>query len=113
MAKMGRYCKAYPITRFREFPGWAEDARNARKVKQEVDGVEVDAPRPLTDQDHLYLQESLIVTDDIFLDENIIFESVTPEWADFCRNTLNFEVPVYEQAKSAGETVAGNNGQQS
>jgi hypothetical protein len=111
MAKMGRYCKAYPITRFREFPGWTENAQNARKVKQEVGGVEVDAPRPLTDEDHLYLQENLVVTDDIFLDENIIFDGTTTEWADFCKNTLKFEVPVYESAKSAGESVAGNSGQ--
>jgi hypothetical protein len=87
MAKMGRYCKAYPIPRFREFKGWAENSANARK--------ENDEPRPLTDQDFLYLQENLVVTDGIFLDENIIFDQITSEWTDFCRDALQFEPPDY------------------
>jgi hypothetical protein len=37
-----------------------------------------------------------MVTDGIFLDENIIFDEVTPEWMDFCTNTLKFDIPVYE-----------------
>ena len=109
MAKMGRYCKAYPITRFREFSEWSENTQNARKVKQEVDGVEVEAARPLTDQDHLYLQENFVVTDDIFIDENIIFESASPEWVGFCKNTLNFQVPAHEPVEIAGEAAAGDN----
>jgi hypothetical protein len=35
----------------------------------------------------------LIVTDGVFLDENIIFDKISPEWEDFCKSTLNFEVP--------------------
>jgi hypothetical protein len=87
MGKMGSYCKAYPITRFRDFNGWTENSSNTRK--------EDDAPRPLTDSDFLYLQENFVVTDGIFLDENVIFDNVTPEWIDFCKNTLEFEVPEY------------------
>jgi len=96
MATMGKYCKAYPITRFREYPGWAEKAENARKEKKVLDGKEVEGARQLTEKDHLYLQENYVVTDGIFLDEHIIFDNVTPEWIDFCKNTLTFEVPVYE-----------------
>jgi hypothetical protein len=70
MANMGRYCKAYPIARLREFGGWAENGENARKVRREIDGVEVEAPRELTDGDHLYLQENYVVTDGIFIDEH-------------------------------------------
>lgn len=101
MAKMGKYCKAYPITRLRAFPGWIEDSQNARKEKSQVDGNEVDRPRPLTDSDFLYLQENFTVTDGVLLDENVIFDQVTPEWVDFCKTTLNFEVPVYETEESA------------
>ena len=96
MAQKGRYCKAYPITRLREFSGWSENKQNVRKDKQQVDGKEVVTQRELTDADFLYLQENFVVTDDIFIDENIIFDQVTPEWIEFCKNTLKFEIPVYE-----------------
>jgi hypothetical protein len=96
MAKMGKYCKAYPIQRFREFKGWQENTDNLRKEKQQVDGREEMVSRQLTEDDFLYLQENFQVTDGIFIDENIVFAEVTPEWIDFCKNTLKFEVPVYE-----------------
>jgi len=41
-----------------------------------------------------------VVTDDIFIDENIIFANITPEWLDFCKNTLKFEVPIYETTQA-------------
>lgn len=87
MNKMGKYCKAYMIPRFREFSGWTESSENARK--------ENGSPRQLTDDDFLYLQENFVVTDGIFLDENVIFANVTPEWINFCKNELQFEVPSY------------------
>jgi hypothetical protein len=96
MAKMGKYCKAYPINRFREFSGWIENTENVRKEKQQVNGTETEVLRELTDKDHLYLQENFVVTDGIFLDENVIFDNTTPDWIDFCKNSLNFEVPTYD-----------------
>ena len=103
MGKMGKYCKAYPIQRLREFSRWKENSQNTRKEKQQVDGKEVETNRQLTDNDYLYLQENFVVTDGIFLDENIIFDEVSPEWIDFCKTDLKFEVPVYEPI-SIGET---------
>ena len=95
MGRMGKYCKAYMIPRFREFNGWSESSENARK--------ENSTPRPLTDADFLYLQENYVVTDGIFIDENVIFNNITPEWIDFCKNVLKFEVPEYASA-SNGKT---------
>jgi hypothetical protein len=92
MATMGKYCKAYMITSLRQFGGWTEKSENARK--------ENDTPRQLGDVDFLYLQENYIVTDGIFIDENVIFDNVTPEWIDFCKNVLKFEVPNYASAAS-------------
>lgn len=92
MSKMGKYCKAYMIPSFREFSGWTENSQNARK--------ENDSPRQLTDADFLYLQENFVVTDGIFIDENVIFDNVTPEWTDFCKNVLKFEIPDYAKASS-------------
>lgn len=96
MAIMGKYCKAYLLKQLRQFHQWTERIENIRKDKTQVDGNEVDSDRELTDNYIFYLQESYIVTDGIFLDKNIIFDDVTPEWKTFCTNTLGFEIPVYE-----------------
>lgn len=96
MAEMGRYCKAYYAADFRKFAGWQESVANLRKDKQEVNGKEVEVERTeLKDDDILYLQENLVVTDGIFKDENIVFDQVTPEWEAFCTGDLAFEIPDY------------------
>jgi hypothetical protein len=80
MSKMGQYCKAYPLDAMRQFSGWHENA---------------DHP----DNDHIvYLQENYVVTDGIFIDENVVFDEVTDAWIEFCQKTLNFELS--EQAES-------------
>ena len=104
MANMGSYCKAYPIDRFRAYENWSENLENLRKERAQNAGEQVEAPRQLTEDDFLYLQENYVVTDGIFIDENIIFDNVTPEWIKFCTETLKFEVPVYEsKAKPEGK----------
>ncbi len=90
--RMGNYCKAYMIPKLREFAGWTENSQNAR--------AENGAPRQLTETDFLYLQETFVVTDGIFIDENVIFDNVTPEWIDFCKNKLKFEIPEYALAST-------------
>jgi hypothetical protein len=94
--EMGSYCKAYLAQQFRQFPGWTENAANVRKETKEVGGKEVEVERQLDDDSILYLQENYIVTDGIFKDENILFDNVTDEWKQFCHETLQFEIPVYE-----------------
>jgi hypothetical protein len=77
MSTQGAYCKAYPISQFRAFPGWKEpDERN------------------LGDEEILFLQENYVVTDNIFLDEGVVFDEITPEWETFCTETLGFQQPV-------------------
>jgi hypothetical protein len=100
MATMGKYCKAYPVTRFREFNAWTENLQNVRKDKKEENGKEIEVQREITDDSFFYLQENFVVTDGIFMDENVIFQDVTPEWIDFCKNNLEFEVPVYDTANA-------------
>jgi hypothetical protein len=95
MKKMGSYCTAYPIQQLREFPKWREASENARKEDKLVDGEEGAVARELTDDDFLYLQENLVVTDGIFIDENIIFDDITPEWIRFCETTLGAQVPAH------------------
>lgn len=97
MANMGRYCKAYPVSAFRAFDQWSPQAQNARAVPGTNGGDQSASPRVLTDDDYLFLQENCVVTDGIFIDENIIFDSVTPEWQQFCKEQLGFEVPQFEE----------------
>jgi hypothetical protein len=94
--EMGQYCKAYLAQQFRQFPGWTENAANVRKEKKEEGGKEIEVDRQLDDESILYLQENYVVTDGIFIDENIIFDNVTDEWKNYCHTTLEFEIPVYE-----------------
>ncbi len=108
MAKMGSYCKAYPVEMFRAFSGWEENLQNLRKEKKEIDGKEVEERRELSENDHFYLQENLVVTDGIFIDENIIFDNITPEWEAYCKDDLKFEVPDYEAARAAAGAGAAS-----
>jgi hypothetical protein len=117
MATMGRYCKAYPLARFREFADWPADivagdlaegdakppetaATSAATAEAAaIGGASGDASSDAASNDeedsldYLFLQENLVVTRDIFMDEQIVFERVTPEWEAFCRDTLSFAVP--------------------
>jgi len=90
MTTLGIYCRAYPLSLLRQFPGWTEKPGNTRVVKTEVNGDTVEAPRELTDADYVYLQSNFTVTDGIFIDENVIFDAVTPEWIAFCRDVLGY-----------------------
>lgn len=92
MATMGRYCKAYPLARFREFPDWSAGAAGDA-VPSDAGAGEAGASEADDSLDYLFLQESLVVTRDIFMDEQIVFDRLTPEWERFCRDTLSFAVP--------------------
>ena len=88
MGKMGQYCKAYPLADVRKFAGWQENAEGFRKVES----AETNEDRP-SDDHVVYVQENYVVTDGIFIDENIIFDDVTDALKEFCQNTLKFEQP--------------------
>ena len=88
MPILGRYSKAYPLGRLRQFSGWTERPENARRIRKEVEGEIVEETRSLTDEDYVYVQRNFTVTDGIFVDENIIFSDVTPEWIEFCHTVL-------------------------
>ena len=88
MTILGKYCKAYPLHQLRQFPGWIEKPDNARLIRREVDGEIVEVTRQLTGAHYVYLQRNFTVTDGIFIDENIIFSDITPEWIEYCHNVL-------------------------
>jgi hypothetical protein len=125
MSKMGRYCKAYPVERLQDFGGWTGSQQREPEKEERPesgngvsgngasgDGASGHDAQP-TENDYLFLQENFTVTKGIFLDEDVVFDDITPQWIDFCKNTLNFEVPA--DVAEAGEeeaAVAGNSGQQ-
>lgn len=91
MTLLGKYCKAFPLYRLRQFSGWTERPENAKKIRREVNGEIVEDTRELTDLDYVYVQLDFTVTDGIFIDENIIFSNITPEWIEYCRNELGLQ----------------------
>jgi hypothetical protein len=97
MPTMGRYCKAYTLGALRQFGQWQELAQNARTEERTIDGQQVLAPRPLDDESYVFLHESLIVTDGVFVDEHVLFDQRTPEWEAFCTEELRFAPPAASQ----------------
>lgn len=96
MATMGNYCKGYLLKELRKFEDWQEKPQNVHKEPGSLNGKEESQIRLLSDDTVVYLQENYCVTNGIFMDENIIFDNVTPQWVEFCQETLTFELPQSE-----------------
>lgn len=91
MTIMGAYCKAYLLRELRAFPEWHE----AQVANADVDDhlAPQGGAAPLTDDSVVYVHENLIVTAGIYMDEDVVFDSVTPAWQAYCREALQFAVP--------------------
>ncbi len=70
------YCKAIPIEKLRSYPGWPSALKENESTCR-----------------FLYLHDSLIVTRDIFPDQQVVFDAITDDWRTFCRESLEFAVP--------------------
>jgi hypothetical protein len=109
MAEMGKYCKAYPITRFREFGEWQESSEITNlNATDATSGESADADGAGEKQDYYFLQENYTVTTGIFLDEGIVFDQVTDKWIDFCLNSLKFKVPTFDTVQTADSAAASS-----
>jgi uncharacterized protein len=80
------YCRAYHLKDLRQFSGWSENRINWKKTADEKDAE-------FADDDVVFLHEDYLVSQSIWSNEDIIFNSVTPEWRDFCDSQLGFKVP--------------------
>jgi hypothetical protein len=76
MATLGKYCKAYPITRFQEFTGWKEIANGLA-----------------ADREFLYVQADYSLTKGAFKDQDVVFDGSREDWKSFCSQVLDFSVP--------------------
>ena len=69
-----KYCTAYHMSDLRRYPSWTETQQ-------------------LADEDVVFLHQDYTVTKSIWAGEDVIFDSVTDQWKDFCNNELRFAVP--------------------
>lgn len=69
-----KYCTAYHVGQLRRYSSWPETAQ-------------------LGDDDVVFLHHDYTVTKSIWTGEDVIFDSVTDQWKDFCNNELKFAVP--------------------
>jgi hypothetical protein len=76
---MRKYCKAYPLQNLRQFQGWKE-SRTTNETE-------------LTDETIVYLWDDFTVVESPVLAQGNLFDDVTPEWQEFCKNTLKFAIP--------------------
>ena len=77
---MKKYCKAYYLKDLRQFQGWSE--------KHEEEETE------LADDTVVYLWDDFsVVKSPVIPNKGLLFDDVTPQWKDFCKTTLQFEIP--------------------
>ena len=86
-----RYCSAYEVRCLREFPGWPKE--DARRVAGNNGHANGDSDAEVPENDIVYLHQDLTVTRLIWHNEDVVFDRVTPEWKEFCVNSLKFKVP--------------------
>jgi hypothetical protein len=86
---MRKYCKAYYLKDLRAFQNWTEKSQENEPE--------------LTNEDVVYLWDDFIVVRSPVLPGGEIFDVVTPEWQEFCKTSLHFEIP--EDLRYAYETV--------
>lgn len=93
---MKKYCKAYHLKDLRQFSAWTE-----KRDENEPD---------LSDDDVVYLWDDFtVVRSPIIPDKGLIFDEITPEWRDFCQQTLLFAIPedlryAYKASEEQGDT---------
>lgn len=82
------YCKAYPANAFDQFPGWR--------------------PAPAADA-VVYLHQDFSVTASMWHEEDVVFDRVSEDWRNYCRDRLDFHVPTdlelaadYRQCSNVG-----------
>jgi hypothetical protein len=72
------YYRAYLLADLRRFPGWTEPDDHAS----------------LTDDSVVYLRDDhAVVRNPLEADQGVIWDTLTPQWLDYCQTTLRFEVP--------------------
>ncbi|HZO73370.1 MAG TPA: hypothetical protein VFB60_14315 [Ktedonobacteraceae bacterium] len=75
-----KYCKAYHLRDLRLFRDWSQHAKMGES--------------DLSDDSVVYLRDDFtVVTVPILPDAQVIWDSNTVEWQEFCHATLGFAIP--------------------
>ncbi|MEM9290485.1 MAG: hypothetical protein AAGD01_02270 [Acidobacteriota bacterium] len=69
------------------------------------------SPRLLTTDSFLYIHENYVVTDGIYIDQNVIFDAIDEDWKRFCAESLGFTPPGEDRDDSTAEDHGPNEGQ--
>jgi ankyrin repeat protein len=85
------YCRAYPVAELRRYPGWPAGPAQPGPGTAGESGA-ADGSGEQQDQ-IVFLHDDLTVTASMWPGEDVIFDAVTGEWAQFCAAELGFAVP--------------------
>lgn len=92
-AESRKYAKAYYLRDLRRFPGWTEARRNWVINKYWSDELKAEFEKALEDADIVFLHQDFTVTRSMWHGEHAIFDAVTDDWRQFCRDVLAFALP--------------------
>lgn len=109
MPILGKYCKAYPLEKCRSFKGWKEKKELSAEISSEPGSIPGREQQALCPR-YLYIHEDLVVTESIWINKDVVFDDVTPEWAAFCANQLQFAVPARTHANNESAAKASEEG---
>ena len=76
---MRQYYKAYYLKDLRQFSEWR--------------GASAEKEAELADDTICYLGDDFVVVQSPVQDKEPLFSAATPAWQEFCRTTLEFEIP--------------------
>ena len=90
-----KYCKAYHLGDLRKYPGWSEGRINwkEKKEKEGDKGAGENRDGPFTDDKIVFIHQDFTVTESMWQNENVLFNSVDSAWKDFCAGSLKFKTP--------------------
>lgn len=84
------YCKAYHLGDLRKFTRWSERYEDSPRKDEDEDSR---ADAPFTDDTIVFIHQDFTVTETMWRDQRIVFDSVDEDWKEFCANRLRFKVP--------------------
>jgi hypothetical protein len=84
------YCKAYYLRDLRQYPALTESRIN---WKDDQEGGDSGGDGPFPEDKLVFIHQDFTVTESMWHDENVIFNTVDEGWQEFCLNTLKFKVP--------------------
>ena len=83
------YCRAYQLEELRRFSHWSEPA----PIAAESDAAASDDGSLAVDANVVFIHRDFTVTRSIWIGEDVVFDAVTPDWQQFCKDVLGFRPP--------------------